>query len=37
MMANNICSYVDTSLLGQMKTWQLNDTVKNIVTVEQAA
>ena len=35
MFANNICSYVDTSLLGQMETWHLQDTVKNIVEVKQ--
>ena len=32
MLANNICSYVDTSLKGQMTTWFLKDTVKNTVT-----
>lgn len=35
MMANNICSYVDTSLQGQMQTWFLQDTVKNVVEVKQ--
>ena len=25
MMANNICAYVDTSLRGQMKTWNLSN------------
>ena len=35
MFANNICSYVDTSLLGKMDTWFLNDTVKNVVEVKQ--
>ena len=35
MMTNDICSYVDTSLLGQMTTWTLsNDTIKNNVYVE---
>lgn len=31
MLANNICSYVDTSLVGQMTTWNLNgyQTVKD--------
>lgn len=34
MMTNDICSYVDTSLLGQMTTWTLsNDTIKNNVYV----
>lgn len=33
MLANNICAYVDTSLLGQMDTWYLNGAanVKNLV------
>lgn len=31
MLANNICAYVDTSLAGQMQTWYLKDTVKNVV------
>ena len=35
MMTNDICSYVDTSLLGQMTTWTLsNDAIKNNVYVE---
>lgn len=34
MMTNNICSYIDTSLKGQMSNWFLSDTVKNLVTVE---
>ena len=34
MMTNNICSYVDTSLLGQMTTWNLHDTVKNVVKIQ---
>ena len=33
MMANNICSYVDTDLQGDMTTWHLQDTVKNTVHV----
>lgn len=33
MMTNNICSYIDTSLKGQMNNWFLSDTVKNLVTV----
>jgi hypothetical protein len=28
MLANNICAYVDTSLVGQLKTWSLSN--KNI-------
>ena len=35
MMTNDICSYVDTSLLGQMNTWTLsNNNIKNNVYVE---
>jgi len=35
LMTNNICSYVDTSLAGQMDTWSLtNDTVKNTVAID---
>ena len=34
MMTNDICSYVDTSLLGQMTTWTLsNDKISNSVYV----
>ena len=33
MLANNICTYVDTELAGKMDTWFLNDTVKNVVHV----
>jgi len=33
MLANNICAYVDTSLVGKMDTWYFGDTVKNIVHV----
>ena len=34
MLANNICAYVDTSLMGQMETWHLNGaaSVQNAVT-----
>ena len=34
MLANNICTYVDTELAGQMETWHLQDTVKNTVVVK---
>lgn len=34
MLANNICSYVDTELAGQMETWFLQDTVQNTVVVK---
>ena len=34
MMTNDICSYVDTSLLGQMTTWTLaNNNIANNVYV----
>lgn len=35
MVANNVCIYVDTELEGEMETWYLNDTVKNVVNVVQ--
>lgn len=34
MLANNICAYCDTALMGQMDTWNLQDTVQNTVTVK---
>ena len=34
MLANNIRTYVDTELAGQMETWHLQDTVKNTVVVK---
>jgi hypothetical protein len=38
MMTNDICSYVDTSLVGQMKTWNLsNNSIKNTVYVSNIA
>lgn len=38
MMTNDICSYVDTSLVGQMKTWNLsNNNIKNTVYVSNIA
>ena len=33
MLTNDICSYVDTELLGQFDTWNSLDTVKNTVVV----
>ena len=30
MLTNNICCYVDTSLMGQMTTWHLNDGVNGV-------
>ena len=35
MLTNNICAYCDTSLMGQMDNWYLQDTVKNVVNVIQ--
>ena len=35
MLTNNICAYCDTSLMGQMDTWHLWDTVQNKVVVAQ--
>ena len=35
MVANNVCIYVDTELEGEMNTWYLNDTVKNVVNIAQ--
>jgi hypothetical protein len=38
MMTNDICSYVDTSLVRQMKTWNLsNNSIKNTVYVSNIA
>lgn len=38
MMTNDICSYVDTSLLGKMDTWTLsNKNIKNSVYVSNIA
>lgn len=37
MLANNICAYVDTSLVGKMDTWSLNNkNIKNLVYTKQA-
>ena len=30
MLANNICAYVDTDLMGQMDTWHMNDGVNAV-------
>ena len=35
MLANNICTYVDTELAGEMTTWHLQDTVKNVTFVKE--
>lgn len=34
MLANSICSYIDTELLGQKDTWFFGATVKNTVTID---
>ena len=33
MLANNVCAYVDTSLVGKMDVWSYGDTVQNPVDV----
>ena len=30
MLANNICAYVDTALMGDYDTWHMNDGIKGI-------
>ena len=37
IMDNNILCYIDTSLLGQLTTWSLEHTVKNVVEVADRA
>ena len=34
ILANNICAYVDTSLLGQMLTWKLDGVTGQVVTYD---
>ena len=34
LLANNICCYVDTSLLGQMSTWNLDGVTGQVVTYD---
>ena len=34
MLANNICAYVDTSLMGQMDTWHLDGVTGNVYTYD---
>ena len=34
MLANNICAYVDTSLMGQMDTWHLDGVTGTVVTYD---
>jgi hypothetical protein len=34
MLTNDICCYVDTSLMGQMDTWFLNGVTGNVITYD---
>jgi hypothetical protein len=34
MLANNICAYVDTSLMGQMDQWFLDGVTGNVITLD---
>ena len=34
MLANNICAYCDTSLVGQMNDWFLNGVTGNVMTYD---
>ena len=34
MLANNICCYVDTSLMGEMNTWYLDGVTGNVITYD---
>ena len=34
MLANNICAYVDTSLMGQMDTWYTDGVTGNVITYD---
>ena len=34
MLANNICAYVDTSLLGKMATWELDGSTGKVATYD---
>ena len=34
MLTNDICCYVDTSLMGQMDTWNLNGVSSNVITYD---
>ena len=34
MLGNNICSYVDTSLMGQMDTWHLDGVTNKVITYD---
>jgi hypothetical protein len=34
MLTNDICCYVDTSLMGQMDTWFFNGITGNVITLD---
>jgi hypothetical protein len=34
MLANNICAYVDTALMGQMDTWHLDGVTGKVATYD---
>ena len=34
MLANNICAYVDTTLMGQMNTWNLDGVTGKVTTYD---
>ena len=34
LLANNICCYADTELMGQMKTWNLNGITGSVYTYD---
>ncbi len=34
MLTNDICCYVDTSLMGQMEQWFLNGITGNVITYD---
>jgi hypothetical protein len=34
MLTNDICAYVDTSLMGQMDTWNFNGVTGNVITYD---
>ena len=34
MLTNDICAYVDTSLMGKMDTWALDGITGNVITLD---
>ena len=34
MLANNICAYIDTALMGQMDTWHLDGVTGTVLTYD---